>query len=289
MIRSIEHHSTKVAQQMSAACRLRAFGFSMTRSAASLLWLAPAAAAADFSLLLPALWASNINQEALRVAGARKLASSLFPRPWCFARVVYRAFLPYHRRAPWLCPFLQLASPRLASPLDRAIKHYHDFMPDATSRKHMAAMTAGLSNAMNEQGKLTVGSARSGTDIAYKVLEHLVGFVGPWMERPPQLRHIFGCERAAAKQLFLRQQYDLVHLLSCVSLLAQRTAHCEIQGKLVFVPECSVFSAGFSCKSRTPCSSKSAANRNCTQRQETEPAFTFQHIYAYIVNVSPHL
>ena len=181
------------------------------------------------------------------------------------------------------------ATPRLASPLHRAIKQYHDFMPGATSRKYVAAMTAGLSNAMNEQGKLTVGSARSGTDIAYKVLEHLVGFVGPWMERPPQLRHIFGCERDAAKQLLLRQQYDLVHLFSCVSLLAQRTAHCEIQGKLVFVPECSVFSAGFSCKSRTPCSSKSAANRNCIQRQETEPAFTFQHIYAYIVSVSPHL
>ena len=63
----------------------------------------------------------------------------------------------------------------------------------------------------------------------------------------------------------------------------------KVTGDEAYIPWSSVFTAGFSCKSRSSASSKAASHVNCLQNQDTsaETSFTFESIYSYISKVLP--
>jgi site-specific DNA-cytosine methylase len=106
------------------------------------------------------------------------------------------------------------------------------------------------------------------------------------------LKHAFICEKDEAKRGFLHGQFKPSFSFGDVADLGSNTAKDLFSGINVFVvPWVHVLWAGFSCKSRTRCSSKSSQNLHCMQRQDldAETSYTFEKIYAYIARVKPLL
>lgn len=104
-----------------------------------------------------------------------------------------------------------------------------------------------------------------------------------------QAQHAFVCERNEEKMRFLHSQLKPIHSFGDVSDLAQHTAYDVVTKMKVVVPWATFFWAGFSCRSRTPLSSKAGQNVNCLQRHDSsaETSYTFDHIYGYIARVRP--
>ena len=88
---------------------------------------------------------------------------------------------------------------------------------------------------------------------------------------------------------FLREQHSPKFLFGDVSDLGARAGIDLISGNKVFIPEVNMFSAGFSCKSRTPCSSKSRTNRDCIQKGDmtAETSYTFHHMFEFVKRKRP--
>ena len=173
------------------------------------------------------------------------------------------------------------------TPLQKVIRQYVDRVP-LRLRLRMRLAFAKALPALNEQ---KMSSACSGCDIAYICASELLAYWSKELCVPCKLEHGFACEHSREKQLFLKTQYALQDLFHDVSDLQKLRATDVLTGRQSYVSTCAIFTAGFSCKSRTPLSSKSAANRNCLQNHQAdaETSYTFDHILAYIQKHAPQI
>ena len=150
-------------------------------------------------------------------------------------------------------------------------------------------MRLSWSKALSSLNGERMSSACSGCDIAFLSAEEMLSFWSTELGEPCSLTHGFACEHAKEKQQFLQTQFSLESLFHDVSELGKARGHDLITGQGVFVKGCYLFTAGFSCKSRTPLSSRSSANRNCLQNHQSdaETSYTFDHIMSYITRHTP--
>ena len=181
------------------------------------------------------------------------------------------------------------------TPLQRGIKGYHNVMNSAIKRVYGALFRQGLSalqaDSIDGVG-ISVGSACSGTDIAMVVLSALLAiFASSMGGLEVQVNHTCACEKDEAKRRFLMANFNPLYLFSNVSDLSSRAATNVINGARVYIPYVSLFTAGFSCKSRSSLNCNSPRNVNCVQRGDMseETTFTFMHIYYYVRRVRPRI
>eukprot|EP00959_Pyramimonas_sp_CCMP1952_P144577 3025972-Pyramimonas_sp.AAC.1 len=88
---------------------------------------------------------------------------------------------------------------------------------------------------------------------------------------------------------FILNEFSPERAFTDVDHLSSRLADDVISKSKVRVPRVDVFVAGFSCTSRTPCSSRASSNRNCVQHQDdnAETSFTFTRCFRYISKATP--
>ena len=173
------------------------------------------------------------------------------------------------------------------TPLKKAIREY----AARVSLKLQVQLRFAVAKALAVLHGQQMSSACSGCDIAFLCAEELLCYWAGELGEECRLQHGFACEHSKEKQLFLRTQFGLGALFHDVSELQKLRAQDILSGKQTFISTPVLFSAGFSCKSRTPLSSKSSANRNCVQnhQQDTETSYTFDNILAFIVQHRPRL
>ena len=173
------------------------------------------------------------------------------------------------------------------TPLTKAIQQYASRVPMAL--RHRMRYAIGMALPCLHQMK--VSSACSGCDIAFLCAEKLCSYWSVQLGEPCSLVHGFACEHLPEKQEFLKSQFALQELYDDVSDLSKVRATDLLSGRMCFLSSCFIFSAGFSCRSRTPLSSKSSQNRNCLQnhQQDAETSYTFDFILEYIQKQRPVL
>ena len=181
------------------------------------------------------------------------------------------------------------------TPIGKAVEMYHEKMPSSTKRKYLSSMREGIRKGVHSSSTasgsedVSIGSACSGSEIAYICMEVILNCICNILGLTAGIRHAFACESNPGKRAFIQAQFQPVHVFGDVAELTQRTAMCFVKNAPVQVPWCFFFLAGFSCKSRSSVSSKSAANVNCIQRQDmdTETSYTWEHTFAYIAKALP--
>ena len=177
------------------------------------------------------------------------------------------------------------SSKPIETPLQQALRLYESKLNLAL--KHRLRLA--FSKAIERLDKQKMSSACSGCDIAYICATLMVKFWADQIGEPCAILHGFACEHQKEKQLFLQTQFQLGELFNDVADLGKVRATNIMTGRAAFVGGCFLFTAGFSCRSRTPLSCKSSANRNCLQNHQSdaETSYTFDHILSYIQRHSP--
>ena len=135
----------------------------------------------------------------------------------------------------------------------------------------------------------TYGSACSGTDILFKILQVLDE---KWFDLDLQMRFDwsaeFATENKVDKASFLKSQHPLKKLFGDVDCLTQDRAKNELTNETVVVPYVSMFSSGFVCTSRASTNNKRAAFAHCLQdEQECETQRTWAATYHYVKEFRP--
>ena len=120
-------------------------------------------------------------------------------------------------------------------------------------------------------GEVVVGTACSGSDIAWKTLmASNVCFAANGVEF--NFVHGFAAEQKPNKLEFLRKQFPgLQALVNDNNLLLQLKAHCHIHEKEVIIPSAVLFTAGFVCTSRTPNNKNRSEFKGCLQTGKNCP------------------
>ncbi len=95
---------------------------------------------------------------------------------------------------------------------------------------------------------LTFGTACSGTDLAWVMLDTIMGST-PFKEAGLRIQHVFSCEFAPWKRSWILANFSPKHLFGDASCLADGKAHCFVSDDEVEVPSVFLFAAGPSCKS----------------------------------------
>lgn len=174
-----------------------------------------------------------------------------------------------------------------STPLEKAHLAYFERMPSAVRQKHLQLVEHAL--AAIDRKVISVGSACSGSDISFVVFEVLLHYLNETFETKHTLGHTFICERDDQKRQFLETQFRPEMSFQDVASIAQSAAWDCMSASERFVPWVYLFTAGFSCKSRSSLNKKRASHTNCLQRQdpEAETSSTFEAIYQYIARVRP--
>ena len=170
------------------------------------------------------------------------------------------------------------------TPLEQAVEQYHDRIPMRWKREFLLALRQSLLSL----GEVVVSSACSGCDIVYIACCQLATYWSSKLDIPVTMRHGFVCERDSAKQKFLQSQFQ-AQLFSDVTDLVKPRAHELVSNTTVCIPSCTLFTAGFSCKSRSPLNNKRSSFKHCLQENnsEAETTHTFEYTYGYIKEHSP--
>ena len=154
-----------------------------------------------------------------------------------------------------------------------------------TLKRHFLLM---LRKSLASLSEVTMSSACSGCDIAFICASKLMQYWSHILEESVTLKHGFLCEKDASKQRFLLSQFDALMFGDIMDLQNDRAVEVRTH-EVTSVPGCTLFTAGFSCKSRSPLNNKRASFKNCLQHgdNEAETTQTWQHTYAYIVAKKP--
>ena len=181
-------------------------------------------------------------------------------------------------------------NPDVTTPIEKALASFYERMPASIKRRHLALVRAAHDSCAHE-GRLDIecGSGCSGSDLGFICLQLFLHFMMQMLSLPMHATHAFCCEKDELKQRFLKMQFSPKRMFGDVADLGRRMARDLISGHDAYIPWSMMFMAGFSCKSRTPCSSRAQANLNCLQRHDAdaETSMTFEGIYAYIAKVLP--
>ena len=176
------------------------------------------------------------------------------------------------------------------SPLQDAIETYIVRMPALVKRQLFAyAQEAHDKYATDGDWTVAVASGCSGTDIGMICAQLVVDHICRKLDIHMGVTHVFSCENDDEKRRFLQSQFHLHRLFADVQNLGRREAFDFISGKMACPPPCTLFMAGFSCKSRSSLSKHAKTNLGCLQNRDasTETSSTFQGVFAYISKTLP--
>ena len=120
-------------------------------------------------------------------------------------------------------------------------------------------LTKLVRNGLLKFERKTWGSACSGTDVFGKAL---VALLQHWGDECT-FKQLYAAERDTAKQEFIKLQHEPGALFADVADLARNMALCKMKRVEVVVPSAELFTAGFSCTSRSSMNSQRAKFANC--------------------------
>ena len=181
---------------------------------------------------------------------------------------------------------LQHAPPQWAAttPLERAVEDYHRRQPMKLRRQLLFRLRAML----KELGTVVMSSACSGCDIAFICCSKLFSYWKATLDVAVDLKHGFVCEKDPSKQKFLQDQHEAALFEDVMDLVKARAVDKK-SGQVVWIPSCTIFTAGFSCKSRSSLNNKRSNFKSCLQlgMSEAETSQTWEYTFGYIKEQRP--
>ena len=173
------------------------------------------------------------------------------------------------------------------APIYKALKKWHENLP-APMLKSLLADVQSLAQSLPSQS-LSVGSACSGTDISTKVLETILMFWRRNFRIGMELVSQFVCEKDPNKQRFLLQNHSPQILVADSAHLGQGSVYNLITRATVVLPYTMLFTAGFTCVSRSPLSCHRKDNKGCVERGAEATGESFAQIFAYVQASRPSI
>jgi hypothetical protein len=179
----------------------------------------------------------------------------------------------------------------LRTHLDVLLHTWHGRMPISICRSFISGIRRTMTSVFSSNSPMIIGSACSGSDIASRCIYSFVRFAKDYFAiHSPPIKLGLAVENDPRKREFLLTQHkDLEFLMEDVAMLSQNKAFNHVTKVAGFIPWPRVFSAGFSCTSRSKLNPKSAQNRHCVQGESGETGKTFHAVGGFIVRVRPYL
>ena len=166
------------------------------------------------------------------------------------------------------------------APIYKALQKWHENLPAPMLQSLMADVQF-LAQSLPSQS-LTVGSACSGTDISTKVLETILMFWRSNFRVTMELVSQFVCEKEPNKQRFLIENHSPQILVSDSAHLGQGSVYNLITRANVVLPYTMLFTAGFTCVSRSPLSRHRKDNKGCVEKGSEATGESFADNFAYV-------
>ena len=130
-----------------------------------------------------------------------------------------------------------------------------------------------------EGGRWTWASGCSGTDVVKLSYKQIQDYWQESLGLSVDFQQTFGCENDEAMQAFLLDQGECPVLYPENSCLKARKGLNLRNGKPnTLVPHARSFTGGFSCRSKSPCSSKRSKYRTCLQNNDTSASTTATYL-----------
>ena len=139
-----------------------------------------------------------------------------------------------------------------------------------------------------QRGPMRIGTAFTGCDIVCKVLSILFAEFRMQLDVPCNFVMAFGCESVPSKRQWLMQQFpDLPILFDDVEALGAVAAINTLTKKQEIVPHVDLFTAGFTCTSRSPSNKSASHNKGCIKQGSDKSGEAFHKLKVYIMNKRP--
>ncbi len=166
---------------------------------------------------------------------------------------------------------------------------WHDNLASKCSELHMTWIANLKKFHRLVNGKLSVCTIFSGSDITVIVLNTLIKYWAKMYGVHFEIIYAFSCESSPPKQEFLQSQFRPLLLFADAAELDKLMALDVVSNEKKLVPWVNVVIAGFPCVSRSAANVNAAANVGCVERGEGATGEGFQFILNYIDNCDPDM
>ena len=134
----------------------------------------------------------------------------------------------------------------------------------------------------------SMGTGCSGTDASVFSLLSMVEAIKQKYDVLIEVAHAFSCELSREKQRWINTNFPLLQILFAdIMHLGRRRANNLISGLNTLVPRCTVFVAGFSCKTASTHNSTGKRKSSYIDSESGTTGGTFDGILSYILDKMP--